>query len=98
MRAISIRSTRSPAAVASAPTTAHSSAAEDDTPEPISTSLVIDIVPPRIRWPAPRSAHITPATYPAQPNTSPGPVSSGIRTSPSSRSLRTVISVPLSGT
>ena len=45
-----------------------------------------------------RSAHITPATYPAQPNTSPGPVSSGIRTSPSSRSLRTVISVPLSGT
>ena len=33
-------------AVVSAPRTAHSSAADDETPEPISTSLVIDIVPP----------------------------------------------------
>ncbi|CNM83690.1 Uncharacterised protein [Mycobacterium tuberculosis] len=45
-----------------APSAAHSSAAEDDRPEPISTSLVIDIVPPGTGCPAWRSAQITPAT------------------------------------
>ncbi|GAB4965809.1 hypothetical protein MAHJHV53_06840 [Mycobacterium avium subsp. hominissuis] len=52
---------RIPAADEIAPRTAHSSAAEDDRPEPIGTSLVIDIAPPGTGWPAVRSAHITPA-------------------------------------
>jgi len=51
IRACSFSSMRIPAAAAIAPSTAHSNAAEEDRPDPISTSLVIDIVPPRIGWP-----------------------------------------------
>ena len=41
-----------PAAVTNAPSAAHSSAADDDSPDPISTSLLIDIVPPGTGCPA----------------------------------------------
>ena len=80
-----------------APSTAHSSAADEDNPEPISTSLVTDITPPGTGCPASRSAHITPATYAAHPATSPGAVSSRMRTGPSARSLTTVMTSPPSG-
>src|SRR5947209_4443292 len=73
-----------------APNAAHSSAAEDDNPEPSETSLVIDITPPGTGCPAIRNAHTTPATYAAHPVTSPGLVVNGIRTDPSTRSLKTV--------
>src|SRR5947209_14859427 len=75
--------------VVNAPSTAHSSAAEDDRPEPIATSLEIDIAPPGSGCPASRNAHTTPATYAAQPVISPGLVANGIRTEPSTRSLDT---------
>ena len=42
----STRSSSTPTAVSSAPSTAHSSAADDDRPDPTSTSLVTVIVPP----------------------------------------------------
>ena len=58
---------------------------------------MIDIVPPTARWPARRSAQITPATYAAQPVMSPGAVSSGMRTSPSLASLRTATGVSVVG-
>ncbi len=50
-----------PVAAPTAPSTAPISAADDESPDPISTSLVIDIAPPGTGWPAPRSAQIAPA-------------------------------------
>src|ERR1700759_16083 len=75
-----------------APNTAHSSAADDDSPDPIGTSLETDIVPPGTECPAEHRDHTTPATYAAHPSTSPGLVANGIRTDPSARSLDTVSS------
>lgn len=86
---------RVPVAAPTAPSTAPISAADDESPDPISTSLVIDIAPPGTGWPAPRSAQIAPAA--AQPVTCPGVVSSGIRAEPSARSLRAVIAPVCSG-
>ncbi|CPR13595.1 hypothetical protein BN971_04907 [Mycobacterium bohemicum DSM 44277] len=80
--------------MASAPRTAHSSAADEDRPDPIGTSLVTDMAPPGNRWPAARTAHTTPATYAAQPVTSPGTLSRAMRTGPSARSLTTLIASP----
>ena len=45
-----------------APSAAHSSAAEDDRPDPISHVAGDPIAPPGTGWPASRSAHTTPAT------------------------------------
>src|SRR5688500_12541820 len=76
MRADSMRSSPSPVAVVSAPRTAHASAADDETPEPTSTSQDTDMVPPTTRCPASRTDHTSPATWAAQPDTSPGRVES----------------------
>jgi hypothetical protein len=52
--------------------TAHSSAADEDRPEPTGTSELTAIRAPGTSKPASRSAHTTPATYPAQSGTCPG--------------------------
>src|SRR5699024_4886681 len=55
--------------------TAHSSAAEEDSPAPTGTSESSTRSAPGISTPPRRSDHTTPATYAAQPVTSPGAVS-----------------------
>lgn len=51
--------------------TAHSSAADEDSPAPTGTVLSTSTSNPPRSWPASRSVQSTPAAYPAQPSTEP---------------------------
>ena len=72
-----------PTSSSSAIPTEHSSAADDDSPAPSGTRLSTNRSTPGTSYPASRSAHTTPAAYPAQPSTDRGPSSPSVPSHPS---------------
>jgi hypothetical protein len=79
----------SPYSSSTASAAPHSRAADDESPDPSGTVSVTSRSIPPAAYPACRSAHSTPATYPAQPSGRPGPTSSSAPSKPpSSERLR----------